>query len=97
MLTVSQKLEICKLVAAARYSYIDIASIYGIGWQTVCDIKKKEKELQQFHLKAVEMNMPDMKVMRTGQLDKLDEALYLWFKQKQENHVDVSGVLLVEL
>ena len=33
--TISQNLEICKLVVAGCYSYTDIASIYGIGQQTV--------------------------------------------------------------
>ena len=29
--------------------------------------------------------MPDVKVMKTGQFEKLDEALYLWFKRSEKN------------
>ena len=42
MLTISQKLEICDLVTSQRLSYGDIARKYGIGRQTVADIKKGE-------------------------------------------------------
>ena len=42
VLTISQKLEICDLVTSRRLSYGDIARKYGIGRQTVADIKKGE-------------------------------------------------------
>ena len=48
VLTISQKLEICDLVTSRRLSYGDIARKYGIGRQTVADIKKKEKDLREF-------------------------------------------------
>ena len=73
VLTISQKLEICDLVTSRRLSYGDIARKYGIGRQTVADIKKKEKDLREFQRGAVEMNMPEVKVMKTGQYDKLDK------------------------
>ena len=77
VLTISQKLEICDLVTSRRLSYGDIARKYGIGRQTVADIKKKE-DLREFQRGAVEMNMPEVKVMKTGQYDKLDKALYFY-------------------
>ena len=48
VLTISQKLEICDLLTSRRLSYGDIARKYGIGRQTVADIKKKEKDLREF-------------------------------------------------
>ena len=48
VLTISQKLEICDLVTSRRLCYGDIARKYGIGRQTVADIKKKEKDLREF-------------------------------------------------
>lgn len=42
VLTISQKLEICDLVTSRRLSYGDIARKYGIGRQTVADIKKRK-------------------------------------------------------
>ena len=48
MLTISQKLVICDLLTSRRLSYGDIARKYGIGRQTVADIKKKEKDLREF-------------------------------------------------
>ena len=53
VLTISQKLEICDLVTSRRLSYGDIARKYGIGRQTVADIKKKEKDLREFQRGAV--------------------------------------------
>ena len=96
VLTISQKLEICDLLTSQRLSYGDIARKYGIGQQTVADIKKKEKDLREFQREAVEMNMPEVKVMKTSQYDKLGKAFYIWFKQKQGKHMDISGDLLME-
>ena len=96
VLTISQKLEICDLLASGGHSYGAIAERYGIGRQTVADIKNKEKELREFQRKSVEMNMSGSKSMKTGQFDKLDEALYVWFKQKRGKNMDISGDLLME-
>ena len=48
------------------------------------DIKKKRKKILEFSSKTVEMGMSrKAKVMKLGDDDKLDQAVYLWFKQKR--------------
>ena len=52
MLTISQKLEICDLVTSQRLSYGDIARKYGIGRQTVADIKKRRRTCESFNAES---------------------------------------------
>ena len=49
VLMISQKLEICDLVTSRRLSYGDIARKYGIGRQTVADIKKRRRTCESFN------------------------------------------------
>ena len=45
-----------------------------------------------------EMGLKDVKAktMKIGTHEKLDEGLYIWFRQQQEKDVLVAGVLLQE-
>ena len=95
VLTITEKIKICEL-AAAKTPYSTIAKKFGIGRSTIVDIRKQEQALRDFQRKAVEMNLPEARSMKTGDFEDLDEALYLWFKQKREQNMDVSGDLLME-
>ena len=71
--------NICEL-AAAKTPYSTIAEKFGIGRSTTVDIRKQEQALRDFQRKAVEMNLPEARSMKTGDFEDLDEALYLWFR-----------------
>ena len=76
-------------------SYTVIGEQYGIGRSTVGDIKKNRKKILEFSSKMVEMGMSrKAKVMKLGDDDKLDQAVYLWFKQKRMEGVPISGPML---
>ena len=78
VLTVHQKLEICKLISMGT-SYSVIADKYGIGWSTIVDIKKNQPKLEEFSIKMKAMGMRNAKTMRMGEYELLDQALYIWF------------------
>ena len=44
----------------------------------------------------VDMGAKKVKTMKVGEYEKLDEALYIWFRQQREKNVPVSGPLLME-
>ena len=59
------------------------------------DIKKNRKKILEFSSKMVEMGMSrKAKVMKLGDDDKLDQAVYLWFKQKRMEGMPISGPML---
>ena len=79
-------------------SYSTVADKYGIGRSTIADIKKSEGKLRSFKQRMTEMGVKDVKVkaMRIGAHEKLDEGLYIWFRQQREKDVPVTSVLLQE-
>ena len=56
MITVHQKLEICKLIAMGT-SYSITADKYGIGRSTIVDVKKNQPKLEEFSIKMKAMVM----------------------------------------
>ena len=70
---------------------------YGIGKSTVSDIKKNKAKIMQFRHEMVEMGMKQQaKVMKIGDDQRLDQTVFLWFKQKSAEGVPISGPLLCE-
>ena len=97
VLSVEQKLHIIdSLQKGASYSII--AEKYGIGRSTITDIKKQEGKLRLFKQRMTELGVKNIKVkaMKIGAHEKLDDALYIWFRQQREKSVPVTGVLLQE-
>ena len=41
-------------------------------------------------------SLKEMKMMKMDQFNKLDEALYIWFRQQRELNFLVTGPVLVE-
>ena len=95
VLTIEQKLDIFKLIATGT-SYTLISERYGIGRSTVVDIKKNQNKLEGFSKKMVDMGMKKAKTMKIGEYQKLDEALYIWFRQQREKGMPVTGPILTE-
>ena len=94
-MTIEQKLDICKLIATG-ISYTLISERYGIGRLTVVDIKKNQNKLEGFSKKRVDMGMKKAKTMKIGEYQKLDEALYIWFRQQREKGMPVTGPIMAE-
>ena len=95
VLSIENKLKILKLIDS-NVSYTVISQHFDIGRSTVCDISRKKDELLQFSQKMVDMGAKNVKTMKVGEYEELDEALYIWFCQQHEKNVLVSGQLLME-
>ena len=74
-----------------------IAEKFGIGMSTVTGIKKSREKILAFHKQDVDLNISfDRKTMRMGGDEKLDEAVYVWFRQKRQEKSPVTGPILCE-
>ena len=92
-----EKLDILQLIKSGTL-YTSISEKFGIGISTVVDIKKNASKLEAFKKKTVDMGFKKAtaKTMKIGDYEKLDEALYMWFRQQRELNIPVSGALLQE-
>ena len=96
VLTINQKLEIIKKLEAGT-SQSKIGEEYDIGQSTVLDIKQNKTKLESFSRKMVDMGMnKGTKIMKVGEYEKLDQALYVWFKQEREKNTPITGPIIAE-
>ena len=99
VLTLEEKLDVLQLLEKGT-SYTLVAEKYGIGRSTVADIKKSKSKLLSYKKKTLDMGRlkatEERKAMKLGTFEKLDEALYIWFRQQREKNIPVSGSLLQE-
>ncbi len=96
VLTIGDKLKVLDMLDKS-VSYTIIMESFGIGKCTVGDIKKNREKIMKFRKEIVEMGMSrKAKVMKLGDDEKLDQAVYIWFKQKRMEGVIVSGQILCE-
>lgn len=96
VLSISDKLDILTMLDKS-ISYSVICEKYGIGRSTVGDVKKNRDKLTKFRSDMVSMGMSrDAKVMKLGDDQRLDQAVYIWFKQKRMEGVPISGPMLCE-
>ena len=97
VLTIEEKLEILVSIKTGT-SYTVILERYGVGRTTVADIKRNVSKLEKFKQKTVEIGFKKatFKVTKIGEYEKLDKALYIWFRQQMELNIPVSDVLLQE-
>ena len=96
VLSIYDEIEILKLIDK-NVSYSIIMDKYGIGRSTVSDIKKNKESIMAFKSQATEMGMvKKAKSMKIGKDEKLDQALFVWFKQKRTEGAPISGSILCE-
>ena len=97
VLTIEEKLEILGELKKG-VSYTSISEKYGIGRSTVADIKKNESKLREYKERKTTFGFKKVqaKVMKSGSYELLDAALYIWFRQRREKNLPVSGALLKE-
>ena len=61
----------------------------------ISNINKREPELRAYKWKMTEMGVgQSAKVMKLGRDEELKVALFLWFKQKQEEGILVTGPIV---
>ena len=99
VLSIADKLEVCKLVKN-KVPKSFIMDKFKIGKSTINDICRKEDEFVKFETKKQELGVSSAtkraKVIKAGSFDKLDEALYIWFRQAREAGSPVTGPIMME-
>lgn len=96
VISLELKLEVLKMIDSST-SYTIICEKYGIGRSTVSDIKRNREKLLAFKKKLKEMGTKrNVKVMKLGDDEELEKAVYIWFRQKRMEGVPISGPLLCE-
>lgn len=91
VLSIEQKLEICRRLRGGAISITALSKELDIGKSTISDIKKSEEKLTAFATKmdSVEGSLK-RKTMKMASDSKLDDAMYLWFAQKRSQGVPIS-------
>ena len=95
VLTIDSKLAILDRLKGGA-TQAKLADEYGTS--TVGEIKKDEAKIRSFAstTDGMAMSKKGRKVMRLSDDDKLNEAVYQWFVQKQSQDMPVSGPVLCE-
>ena len=89
-LTIDQKIEV--LDQLPTKSYTIICKEFGIGRST---IKKQEPVIRAYKRKMTEMGVTrSAKIMKLGKDEELEAALFVWFKQKREEGVPITGPII---
>ena len=92
-LTIEQKVELLDKIG--KVSYTILCEEYGVGHSTITDLKKKEASLREYKRKLIDQGVKrPAKVMKLGKDEELETALFLWFKQRHENGVPITGAIL---
>ena len=99
VLSIEDKLKVCDMVKQKVPRHI-IMDTFNITRRTITGIANKESQLQEFKAgKAERWNLKvlkETKTLREGSHAQLDQALYIWFRQKRELGIPVTGPLLLE-
>ena len=94
-LTVLQKLELRQI---GKKSNKVLSEEYGVGVSTISDIKKKDSQIRSCKRKAVEMGCQrPMKTMKLGKDQESEEALFVWFRQKRDEGIPLTGKACIHI
>ena len=94
VLTIKQKCDIISQIRSGTGSLSSLANKYGVG-STISDIKRNGEKILQFRREKLEMGMSrSTKIVRVGEFEELDKALFIWVKQKRAQGIAVTGPLL---
>ena len=93
-LSIDQKVKLVDQID--KKSYTVVCEEYGIGRSTISDIKKREMEIRQYKRKLHEMGIQQpVKTMKLGRDEDLDKAVFMWFKQKQDEGIPISNMFTI--
>ena len=83
-----------------KVPYSEIMNQFHIGKSTISDIVRNEEKFKMFKQSKSELGISKAvktsKAIKVGMFDKLDQALYLWFRQLREKGSPVTGPILLE-
>ncbi|MGH0119063.1 UNVERIFIED_CONTAM: hypothetical protein FKN15_052264 [Acipenser sinensis] len=93
VLAFDKKLEIVK-----RLKKTKLALEFGLGKATVSDLKQNSDKIESFNSKLFSTDRTlERKCMKSAANDELDNAVYLWFAQKQPETEPTQLLLLKRL
>lgn len=96
VLSIQQKLEIIEKLEKGQSVKV-LANDYGIGEQTVRDLKKKKSELLSFACSSdTASGMKKRKTMKKSTYDDLDKAMVQWFSQQRAQGNPINGLICAE-
>jgi hypothetical protein len=96
VLSIQQKLEIIEKLEKGHLVKV-LAKDYGIGEQTVRDLKKKKNELISFACASDSSSgMKKRKTMKKSTYDELDKAMVQWFSQQRAQGNPINGLICAE-
>ena len=99
VLSLDHKLSVCDMVRQKR-SKVDIMAKFNIARRTLNDICKSEDNLRKFkgvkNETGTSSSFSKLKSMKIGSYKELDTALYIWFCQKRELGIPITGPILME-
>lgn len=96
VLSIQDKLKVIEMLDKS-VSFAIIMEKFGIGKSTVSDIKKNKAKIIAFSQEMVDMGMQKQaEVMKISDDRRLDQAVFLWFRQKRAEGIPISGPLLCE-
>ncbi len=92
--TIETKLEI--LGKIGKKSYKLLLEEYEIGRSTIADIKRRRMKLEGTKERPLnwEFNDRPRKNMKMGQDEELESALFIWFRQKREEGIPLTGLYI---
>lgn len=93
--TLKDKLEVLKRLDNGE-SASKLAVEFGVGNSTITDWKKNRSKIEQFCTATSSKCVESRQTSKTTPLDKLDQALFLWFSQEREKGTPINGPLIKE-
>nr|XP_033788001.1 jerky protein homolog isoform X2 [Geotrypetes seraphini] len=96
VLTLKQKMEICKRLAKGE-SRVVLMKEFNIGSSTIYDIKAQSQKIKEFYVKSgSDQSIEKRHTLHTPKMETLDQALYEWFLLKRSEGECISGSMLQE-
>ena len=92
MLTIDQKLELLNQIGKKLYAVL--CEKYKLGHSTIADITNRKPSLGQYKHKMTDMGVKLAKTMKLGWREEHETVLQLWFKQKREDKIPITGAIL---
>lgn len=93
--TLQDKLEVLNRLDNGE-SASKLAVEFGVGNSTITDWKKNRAKIEQFCISTTSKCTESRQTAKTTPLEKLDNALFVWFSQEREKGVPISGPLIKE-
>lgn len=92
VISIEEKLKAIRRVEAGE-TIKAVAQNYGVGEVTVGDWKRNRTKIEQWCMKQASSSS-GRKSMKTGEYERVNEILFMWFNQQRLKGVPLSGPIL---